>query len=103
MRRRERRDFTSNTEHALLDKRRLYDGVRRINKTVQNKVHRSVTNNFGDDEVQGLQIDTYYRLNTAPQSLIGSKRVEVKGETSRLTLSMFFFGKRQPLDLICSM
>ena len=40
--------------------------------------------------IRGLQIDAYYRINAAPQSLIGSKCVDVKGETSRLTLSIFF-------------
>ena len=32
---------------------------------------------------------TSYGLNTAPSSLIGSKRVDVKGEASRPTLSIF--------------
>ena len=33
---------------------------------------------------------TSYGSNTAPSSLIGSKCVDVKGETSHPTLSMFF-------------
>ena len=38
-----------------------------------------------------LDADAYtsYGLNTAPSSLIGSKRVDVKGEASRPTLSIF--------------
>ena len=37
----------------------------------------------------GAYTYTSYGLNTAPSSLIGSKRVDVKGETSRPTLSIF--------------
>ena len=33
---------------------------------------------------------TSYGLNTAPSSLIGSKCVDVKGETSHSALSIFF-------------
>ena len=42
----------------------------------------------------GLHLDTgaytSYGLNTAPSSLIGSKCVDVKGETSHSALSIFF-------------
>ena len=38
--------------------------------------------------LQGLQVDARYGLNTAPRPLSGSRRVDVKGEASRLTLSI---------------
>ena len=47
---RERRGFTSDTEHIFVDKRWLLNHVTHINKAVQNKVHRWVTNNFNNDE-----------------------------------------------------
>ena len=46
----ERWDFTSNTEHVIEIRRLLFSHIRCINRIVQRKVHRSVTNNFSVSE-----------------------------------------------------
>ena len=60
-----------------------------ITITKKSRERQSLNRAFRADLRLDAGAYTSYGLNTAPSSLIGSKRVDVKGEASRPTLSIF--------------
>ena len=60
-----------------------------ITITKKSRERQSLNRAFRADLRLDAGAYTSYGLNTAPSSLIGSKRVDVTGEASRPTLSIF--------------